>query len=237
MADHIDLSDDLLALLRRVDTPTVCNAIEVAQGRRGFDNFTKATMLSSDPGAGVVVGFARTAQIAGKAPPEEPAEVIRARRLDYYRHMAGGPCPSVAVVEDVDYPDAVSAWWGEVHTAVHKGLGLQGAVTNGLMRDLGDLEPGFPVVAGSIGPSHAFVHVRTLGDPVEIMGMRVATGDLVHADRHGALVVPPEVVPQLQGAIGTLLDSEKVILGPAREEGFDIDKLLAAWRAFEKART
>ncbi|MDX8350328.1 RraA family protein [Cognatiyoonia sp. IB215446] len=235
MADPI-IPDDLLALLQRVDTPTVCNAIEVAQGKRGFDAFTKGTMQCSAPGE-VMVGFARTAKIAGREPPNEAPDVIRARRLDYFRAMAAGPRPAIAVIEDVDFPHCVSAWWGEVHTNVHKGLGLNGALTNGVMRDLGDLAAGFPVVAGSIGPSHAFVHVRELGTPVKVFGMEVQQGDLVHADRHGALVIPPDVIPDLKAAIEKMWAGERIILGPAKEPGFDLEKLLAAWADFERART
>lgn len=228
---------DLLALLQRVDTPTVCNAIEVAQGKRGFNAFTKGTMQCSAPDGPPMVGFARTAKIAGREPPTEAPDVIRARRLDYFRNMAAGPRPAVAVLEDIDYPDCVSAWWGEVHTNVHKGLGLNGALTNGVMRDLGDLAEGFPVVAGSIGPSHAFVHVRELGTPVNVMGMTVSQGDLIHADRHGGLVIPPEVIPDLKAAIEKMWAGEQIILGPAKEPDFDLEKLLEAWSAFEKART
>ncbi len=236
MSDH-DLPAELLALLKTVDTPTVCNAIEVAQGQRGFNNYTKGTMQASDPAAPAMVGYARTARIAGLEPPVEPREEIRERRLNYFRHMADGPRPAIAVVEDMDYPHCVSAWWGEVHTTVHKGLGMEGALTNGVMRDLGDLQPGFPVVAGSIGPSHAFVHVREIGTPVQVQGITVATGDLVHADRHGALVIPPEVIPTLEAAILAMQGSEHLILGPAREPGFNIEKLEKAWREFEAART
>ncbi|MDX8354045.1 RraA family protein [Cognatiyoonia sp. IB215182] len=235
MADPI-IPDDLLALLQRVDTPTVCNAIEVAQGKRGFDAFTKGTMQCSAPGE-VMVGFARTAKIAGREPPNDAPDVIRARRLDYFRAMAAGPRPTIAVIEDVDFPHCVSAWWGEVHTNVHKGLGLNGALTNGVMRDLGDLAAGFPVVAGSIGPSHAFVHVRELGTPVTVFGLQVQQGDLVHADRHGALIIPPDVIPDLKAAIEKMWAGEQIILGPAKEPGFDLEKLLAAWADFERART
>lgn len=227
----------LLERLRAVDTPTVCNAIEVAQGRRGFANFTRTTMHISDPGASALAGFARTATIAGANPPEEPVAEIRARRMDYFRSMADGPRPAIAVVEDADGAGSCSAWWGEVHSTVHKGLGLAGAVTNGLMRDLGDLEPGFPIIAGGIGPSHSFVHVKAIGTPVDIFGMRVNQGDLIHADRHGALVVPSDVLDTLTTAIDTLQASEAIILGPAREPGFSMEKLETAWAAFEKART
>lgn len=231
------MSESLLMLLRSVDTPTVCNAIEVAQGKRGFNRFTRGTMLSSAPEEGAIVGYARTAQIAALEPPTEAPEEIKARRMAYYQHMAEGPRPALAVVEDVDYPNAVGAYWGEINTTVHQGLGLCGALTNGVMRDLGDLPEGFPVIAGSIGPSHAFVHVRTIGQRVNIFGMDVADGELVHADRHGALVIPQEVLPKLEDAIQTLLNSEKLILGPAREPDFDFDKFKAAWTAFEKSRT
>lgn len=231
------MHSDLLALLVRVDTPTVCNAIEVAQGQRGFNGFTRGTMLASHPEAGAMVGYARTAKIAALAPPNEPADVIRARRMQYYAHMADGPKPSLAVVEDVDFPNCIGAYWGEINTTVHKGFGMSGALTNGVMRDLGDLPDGFPVVAGSVGPSHGFVHVRDVGIPVTIFGLSVNDGDLVHADRHGALVVPPDVLDTLENAIRKLLDTERLILKPAQEEGFDFEAFEKAWASFEAART
>ena len=227
----------LLELLRRVDTPSVCNAIEVAQGRRAFDAFTRGTMLCSAPEEPAVVDYAATARISALRPPTEDPATIRTRRMAYYRMMAEAPQPSVAVIEDVDFPDCVGAYWGEINTTVHKGFGMAGALTNGVMRDLGDLAPGFPVVAGSIGPSHGFVHVLENAVPVTIFGLRVAPGDLVHADRHGAVVVPPEVIPRLAGAIARMQATEKLVLGPARAPGFDFAAFEAAWSAFEAART
>ncbi|PIV74615.1 MAG: acyl transferase [Rhodobacteraceae bacterium CG17_big_fil_post_rev_8_21_14_2_50_65_11] len=230
------MDQELLTLLRKVDTPTVCNAIEVAQGKRGFNAFTRGTMQASDP-AGVMVGYAVTAQIAALAPPTEDAATIRARRMAYYKAMAAGPKPSVAVVEDLDYPNAIGAYWGEVNTTIHKGFGMSGALTNGVMRDLGDMAPDFPVVAGSIGPSHGFVHVRSVNQPVRVMGMDVRPGDLVHADRHGAVVIPPEVLGALGAAIGKMQQTERLVLDPARAEGFDFNAFEKAWAAFEAART
>jgi len=94
----------LHALLRTVDNPTVCNAIEVAQGRRGFDAFTRGTMIAS--GSQAMAGYAVTAQIAALAPPTEDTATIRARRMACYRAMAEALQPSVALVEDVDFPHA-----------------------------------------------------------------------------------------------------------------------------------
>lgn len=231
------MNEDLLVLLRSVDTPTVCNAIEVVQGKRGFNAFTRGTMLCSAPEDPAVVGYAVTAKIAAVNPPTEAPDVVRANRMDYYRAMAEAPQPSVAAIEDTDFPDCIGAYWGEVNTTIHKGFGLSGTLTNGVMRDLGDMCDGFPVIAGSIGPSHGFVRVQEIGTPVTIFGLNVSNGDLIHADRHGAVVIPPEVVDHLADAIKKMQDTEHLVLGPAREEGFDFKKFEAAWTAFEKART
>ena len=230
------MTPELLALLRSVDTPTVCNAIEVAQGKRGFDAFTRGTPLINQPES-VMVGYAVTARIRAVTPPTEPPDVIRARRMAYYKAMAEAPKPSVCVIEDEDFPDAIGAFWGEVNTTIHKGFGLSGTLTNGVMRDLGDMAPDYPVVAGSIGPSHGFVHVTALDTPVTVFGLTVRPGDLIHADRHGAVVIPPEIVDQLPAAVAKMQKTEQLVLGPARAPGFDFARFEEAWTAFEKART
>ena len=226
----------LLNLLQSVDTPTVCNAIEVAQGKRGFNDFTRGTMLASDE-KGVIVGYAITAQIAAIEPPTEAVSVIRERRMNYYRAMSESVKPSIAVVEDLDYPNCIGAFWGEVNTTIHKGFGMSGALTNGVMRDLGDMAEDFPVVAGSIGPSHGFVHVRSVNQPINVFGLNIKSGDLVHADRHGAVVVPIDVIDGLEASILKMQETEKLVLDPARKTGFDFNAFEAAWNDFEKART
>lgn len=231
------MEKSLYELLRRIDTPSVCNAIEVAQGQRGFASFTRGTVLCSAPEEPAMVGYALTAKIAGVEPPTEDPDIIRKRRMDYYRYMAVGSQPSVTVIEDTDYPLCISAYWGEVNTTVHKGFGILGALTNGVMRDLGDLPDGFPVVAGSIGPSHGFVHVKDFDCSVEVFGMTVRPGDLIHADRHGALIIPEVVLPDLEAALNTMFANEKLVLDPARQDGFNFEKFEAAWSAFEAART
>lgn len=230
------MTPELLDTLSRVDTPTVCNAIEVVQGKRGFQGFTRGTMVCTEPGR-AVVGYAATAQIAAIAPPTEATDVIRARRMAYYKAMFDAPKPSVAVIEDLDYPNCIGAYWGEINTTVHKGFGMSGALTNGVVRDLGDLPQGFPVIAGSVGPSHGFVHVRSIGQPVRVMGLEVRQGDLIHADRHGAVVVPPDIIAALWAAIAKLQATERLILDPARSPSFDFLAFELAWAEFEAART
>ena len=234
---HELIDSELLTLLRSVDTPTVCNAIEVAQGKRGFSQFTRGTMVCSDPEGSAMVGFAKTAKIAALEPPKENQDIIKERRMNYYRYMSEVDGPAVVVIEDVDYPECIGAYWGEINTKVHKGFGLSGVLTNGVVRDLGDLAQDFPVVAGSIGPSHGFVHVREIDTPVSVFGIKVSPGDLVHADRHGAVVIPNEVIPILKDAVHKLFASERLILDPAEKTGFSFDDFKSAWEDFEKSRT
>ncbi len=233
----MNMTETLFELLRKVDTPTVCNATEVAQGKRGFNDFTRGTVMCSSPDEQAIVGYARTAKIAAVEPSTEPLDVIRERRMAYYRYMAeGGDFPAIAVIEDTDGADAIGAYWGEINTSIHKGFGLAGALTNGVMRDLGDMPKGFPVIAGSIGPSHGYVHVENIECEVNIFGLSVKHGTLVHADRHGAVAIPEEIIPVLEEAIRKLLSTERIILDATREPGFNFEQFENAWAAFEKAR-
>ena len=128
----------------------------------------------------------------------------------------------------MDPKPGVGAFWGEVHTALHKGLGALGVVTNGSYRDIPDSAPGFQVLGGMVGPSHAFVRPVDFDCPVTVHGMEVADGDIIHADRHGAVVVPAESVGRIADAVDLISRREARILEASNADGFDIEKLKQA---------
>jgi len=229
------LRQELVDLLTKTDTPTICNAIEQAQGKRGFNRFTRKTPAAMHQSAQVAMGYARTAKIAAEHPTERSAEDNQKIRMDYYRHMSQGPRPAICVIEDTD-PEPVGAYWGEVNTNVHRGLGLSGTLTNGLIRDLGLCPPDYQVIGGGIGPSHRFVHIEDIDCEVEIFGMKVAPGEFVHTDRHGACVVPEEILPELDRWIARMQEFEKIVIDPAKGKNFTFETLEAAWRELEKRR-
>ena len=99
-------------------------------------------MACHKPDHHAVVGYAATAEIAALAPPAEPSEGIRARRMADCRAMHEATKPSVAGVEHLDYPNFVGAYWGKTKTTLHKSFGMAGALTNGVVRDLGNLPRG-----------------------------------------------------------------------------------------------
>lgn len=220
-----------LALLRSTDTPTICNALEHVMGGRTAEGFTKSPTICADPTLPPIVGFARTARIRASSPAQKPAAEVRALRMQYYEYVAAGDGPNLVVIEDADWPHCIGGFWGEVQVAQHKGLGVAGTLTNGVLRDLGMLDAGYQVIAGSVGPSHAFVHVTDLDVPVTVFGMRVRPGDLVHADRHGAVVIPAEHIEKMPAAIDIVVRKEQPILVAARAPGFTVEKLKAAWLA------
>lgn len=210
------------------DTPTICNALELTNPERRATGFTTGHMVCAFPELKPICGYARTATIRAVAPPVRSAAENLATRQAYYEYVAAKPGPTVSVIQDLDPEPGFGAFWGEVNTAIHKGLGALGVVTDGSIRDLDACAKGFQLVAGRVGPSHAHVHLVSHGGQVNIFGMVVNDGDIIHADRHGAVVVPRDAVKKLPDAVDLLTRREAVILDAARAPDFNIDKLKAA---------
>ena len=91
-----------------------------------------------------------------------------------------------------------------------------------------DCAEGFQLLGGSVGPSHSYVHVADYGNEVDIFGMTVEHGSLIHADKHGAVMIPHEIAERLPAAIDTILQREEIILESIRSPDFNIDVLKEA---------
>jgi len=175
-----------LEFLRSIDTPTVCNLIEIVAPERRGSFYTVKHLHCPFPDLPPMVGFAKTVTIKAKDAGEGG---YMQRRFDYFDYVAAEPLPSVVVIEDLDGEHAgYGAFWGEVQSNAHKALGCLGTITSGSIRDIPMIPPGFQMLAGSIGPSHAYVHIIEFGGAVNVHGMATKNGDLIHADRHGAAV-------------------------------------------------
>ena len=224
----------LFAHLRQFDTPTIANALEIAQAKRSTRGFTRQTYLCAFPKLPAIVGFARTATIRCST-PYDPA-VRRKNQLAYYEYVAQGDQPTIAVIQDIDSQPGLGAFWGEVNTHVHWGLGCVGTLTNGSMRDLDAMHPQFQCFAAALSPSHAWVQVVDFGGQVDVLGMTVADGDIVHADRHGAVTIARDLLDKLPAAIDLMARREKVILDAARKPGFGVAALREAFAASDQIK-
>jgi regulator of RNase E activity RraA len=151
------------------------------------------------------------------------------KRLDYLDYIAAQPQPSIVVIQDIDETVGFGAFWGEVQTNIHKALGCLGTITNGSIRDIPQVAPGFQMLAGSISPSHAFVHVVDFGLNVNIHGMAVRSGELIHADRHGAVVVPVDAIDGMRAAAPKVAAKEAQIIEAARS-GQGVEAIKAAMK-------
>lgn len=225
------LPASVLDALGRYDTPTICNAMEIVAPERRLTGFTTRPLVCPFPDLPPIVGYARTATVRATAASGLPAAEQRARRLAYYDYVGTGHGPRISVIQDVDGPEAgYGAFWGEVNSAVHKALGCLGVVTDGSIRDIPQWAEGFQALAGMVGPSHAHVHVSTFGEEIRVAGMTVRSGDLIHADRHGAVVIPVDVAAKLPDAAELCARRETPILEIARSASFSLEGLKAALR-------
>jgi regulator of RNase E activity RraA len=224
------LSKDELAALAAFDTPTICNALEIVAPERRALGFNRRPLLSPLPQVKPVVGYARTIMVRSREPHPRTKAEARTKRLAYYESIAAAPLPSLCVMQDVDGPDAgFGAFWGEVQSNVHKALGCIGVITDGAVRDINVWAKDFFVLAGAVMPSHAHVDIVDFGNTVSVAGMIVSPNDLIHADRHGAVVIPVDVVRRIPEAATLLAKREKVILDACKSPRFGIDDLRQAF--------
>lgn len=225
-----ELTNELIADLQSLDTPTVCNALEaVVPERRGY-GYTTQPLVCTRPELKPLVGVARTASIRSAHPTDVQGRAARELSIGYYSYIDEGPKPSIVIIQDLDGQQrGYGSYWGEVNSNIHKGLGCHGVITDGSVRDLPDVAEGFQMMADRVGPSHAFVHVVDYARPVTVSGMRVNDGDLIHADQHGAVVIPWDVADKVKDAADLIARKEGVIIKAAQQAGFTMEKLQQAW--------
>ncbi len=222
------LTQELITKLTSVDTPTICNALEIVTGDRTNQGFTRGFFLAAHPDMKPILGFARTATLKTALPYTDPPAVLKTRRLAWYEHIEGKGIPTISVMEDIDEVPGLGAFWGEVHSNVLKGLGVRGVITNGAMRDFGMLAANFQILAATVSPSHGFAQVVTIGQPVKIHGLEIRDGDLLHADRHGAVVVSGDVLAELPRGIDLITAKERPLIEASQRSGFSVADLRAA---------
>ncbi|MEX0785774.1 MAG: RraA family protein [Dehalococcoidia bacterium] len=215
------LTSDELEALRRITTPTIANAIETFDVRPRSEGFMDSTVRCIFPELGAMAGYAVTAKIAAR----ERTDAARPAS-ELWDALEQVPEPRIVVIEDLDYPEPIGSFWGEVNGSIYKGLGCAGTVTNGGVRDLPEVRAtGFHFFASCILVSHAYVHVVEAGGPVSVGGLTVRTGDLLHGDEHGVTSIPIELARELPKAAAEVEKRERVIIEYARSADVNAEGL------------
>lgn len=224
-----------LEQLRALSTCVVASAIEVFDVRLPNTGFLDASVRCIFEDRPPVAGYAATARIRTATPPMEGGWFSYAR-TDWWDHLLAIPAPRVLVIQDTDHKPGVGAFVGEVHANILLALGCVAVVTNGAVRDLREVKPtGFQMFAGNVAVSHAYAHVFDFGGSVEIGGMRIQPGDLVHGDWNGVQTVPPDInVDQVLAAAEEIIQRRRSIVQKCSPSGFGLDKLRESVKASTK---
>jgi regulator of RNase E activity RraA len=212
---------ETLEALRSLSTPTVSNAIEQFNLRPRDEGYLSPDVRCLFPDLGVMVGHAVTLRFAAEQPAARPGS-----RYESWKFMLETPEPRVLVLQDLDQPPGAGAFIGEVMATIHRRLGCIGAVTNGCVRDLDEVRAlGFHLFAAGVCVSHAYVHLVDFGTPVKVGGRVVRTGDLLHADKHGVLVVPREIADQIPDAAARVTEREQRLIAHCNSSDFSLEAL------------
>src|ERR1022692_1916773 len=221
------LTSEQLEILRRLDACTLANAIETFHERLRNEGFTDNSVHCLFPHLRPMLGSAATVKVRGSAPPT--AESDYPDRTDWWDYIRSLPAPRVVVVQDVATKVGLGSLLGAVHVNILRALGCAGAVTNGSVRDLPAAEKlDFPLFAGSVSVSHAYVHIVEFGTPVEIGGLKIQSGDLLHGDLHGVQSLPEDIAVRIPPVAADITTQEQALIKLCQSPEFSIEKLRAA---------
>ena len=220
---HADLLE-----LKRLNTPTIYNGWEqITRRDSAGECFNRQEVRDFMPHMGPMVGYAVTVVI-------EPSSAAHPKASpkawsEYRRYVAGAPGPRVVVIQDLDKPDVVGSFWGEVNANVHRALGCVGTITDGAIRDVDEMcNAGLKALASRLCVGHANAWPVRWGCDVEVFGTLIEPGTLIHADKHGFLSIPAEDQPRLLEAARFMDANEcNTMISTARESaGVPTDELL-----------
>jgi len=218
------VSSDIIELLCHTDTCTVSNAIEHFKVRMRNEGFAHNGTRSIFPELPPVAGYAVTARIRTTAPPI--ANLCYYHRIDWWQFVESIPGPKIIVVADVDRIPGTGAFVGEIHAHIAQALGCVAYVTNGSVRDIPALRAArFQCFACSTSVSHAYAHIIEFGEPIDLGGMKITTGDLLHADCHGIQKIPTGIVDRLPGEIDRVVRREAELIRFLKSDRFTLKEL------------
>jgi 4-hydroxy-4-methyl-2-oxoglutarate aldolase len=218
------LTEEELDALRQFDTCMVANAIESFRVRLCNTGFADPSIRCMFPDAPSMVGYAATARLRSGEPPIVGGTFHD--RADFWNSILEVPAPRILVLEDMDDPPGRGAFVGDMHAAILKALGCVGYLTNGAVRELPSVRKmGIELFAGSVAVSHAYAHIFEIGAVINVGGMEVRSGDLLHGDRHGVLTVPAEIAAKVPSVADELRRTEQKIIDFCRSRDFSVAKL------------
>lgn len=221
------LAPPILEPYRRLSTCVVASAIETFHVRLPNTGFADSSVRCMFPNERPVIGYAATARIRTSDPPMEGKSYYY--RTEWWNEILRVPKPRIVVVQDLDDPPGLGAFVGEVHANILQALGSVALITNGAVRDLSEIAgTRLRLFAGNVAVSHAYAHVFDFGGTVEVGGLKINPGDLVHADLHGVQTIPFEIAANIPDKVEEIQKRRQYFIGLCRSGDFSLDALREA---------
>jgi len=220
--------------LRHLDTCTVSNVIEQFDVRPRNEGFMHGAIQCRFPKFAPMLGYAVTGRIRTSVPPATSPPITRGcyyDRMDFWKYLVSMPEPRIMLLEDEDRQIGFGAFVGEIHAQIALALHCVGCVTNGAIRDLPAVErAGFHLFSGCVSVSHAYAHIVDFGQPVEIGGLKIRPGDLIHGDCHGVQTIPHAIAAEIPRVAQALVTKERALIELCRSPLITLDGLAAKLR-------
>jgi regulator of RNase E activity RraA len=220
----MEVSGEIFNFLRRTDTCTVSNAIETFNVRMRNEGFVHGEIRCMFPEMAPVAGYAVTARLRAAAPPI--SGLCYYQRHDFWQYVASIVGPKIVVMRDMDSVAGVGAMAGEIHAHIGGALGCVGWMTNGSVRDLDQVRAaGFQCFASGASVSHSYAHVVDFGEPVEIGGLKISSGDLLHGDCNGIQTVPVSIAGRIPEIARRIQEREAELIRFCQSPEFSLKEL------------
>ncbi len=224
MADIQTIAPETMSALAGFSTCVLSNAIEQFNIRPRNEGFMNSSVQCQFPRWKPKIGYAVTGRIRTSSTPMSKRCYYEA--MDWWSYLVTIPAPRFVVLADLDQVPGVGAFVGEIHATIATALECTACVTNGAVRDLPGVEAsGLQVFAGNISVSHAYAHVIDFGEPVEIGGLVVRPGDLLHGDQHGVHSIPASIAKDLPKKAEEMLTYEGELIEFCRSSQFSLGGL------------
>jgi 4-hydroxy-4-methyl-2-oxoglutarate aldolase len=204
------IAQDALEELRKYDSATIANVIELFDLRATTSGYARSSIRSVYPELPPIVGYATTATFRSAFPTASPDAYLKVPA--HVEEMQLLPEPRVVVIQDLD-ESPTGAVLGEVMCRVYRKFGCSGAITNGAVRDiLAVRRLGFPLFASAVIVSHGYPRLEEIHSTINISGLTIRPGDILHADANGVVLVPNDIAEHVASACNEFVALETQVI-------------------------
>jgi regulator of RNase E activity RraA len=218
------VAPEVLQKIEQFDSCSISNAIEQFHIRTRNEGFVTGPVRCMFPELTPRAGYAVTARVRTSSTPI--AGHCYYDRAEWWSYVRSIPAPRFVVLEDVDHVPGLGALFGEIHSSIAVALGCRAVLTNGAVRDLpGSRQSGLQMFAGKVAVSHSYAHVVDFGESVEVGGLQIKPGNLLHGDQHGVVCIPIEIAERLPDVAAEVVESEQELIEFCKSERFSFEEL------------